>query len=317
MSERWCKLYPNALTDPTWIAVAAEAGSSRSLVGQTFVELLCWVSDHAPDTGSIVDFDARVWAAWVECPVEEITRIIEALRNFGRIAGERLSNWVRRQGEAAIATGREMILAARVKSTERVRRHRERKRAGGNQLSLLLPISNLSTGAGVSPEVSPEVSSAHVIENADVAASVSAPCNDPGNVSPDGNGHRREEEVDSSAIPKEDEKPQGISQRCAPLDAARAKRANLIKTLRRWARLSPRLAEDERLPRLQMLDRAEFALDDWDNRSPEDKRCFDLLAERARASPLDDQVISWVRAVERPQQRGFRPLGQLLGAAAD
>jgi hypothetical protein len=41
----------------------------------------------------------------------------------------------------------------------------------------------------------------------------------------------------------------------SPPGEVKAKRANLIKTLRRWARLSPHLDEDERLPRLQMLDR--------------------------------------------------------------
>jgi hypothetical protein len=60
-----------------------------------------------------------------------------------------------------------------------------------------------------------------------------------------------------------------------------------------------------------MLDRAEFALDAWDSRPIEDKRCFDILAARARASPLDDQVVTWLRQEERPRG-GFRPLGQVL-----
>jgi hypothetical protein len=93
MTERWCKLYPHAMTDPAWIAVAAEAGSSRSLVGQTFVELLCWASEHDPEGGSIAGFDPRIWAAWVEHPAEEIARILDALGKFGRIAGGRLVNW--------------------------------------------------------------------------------------------------------------------------------------------------------------------------------------------------------------------------------
>ena len=53
MAERWCKLYPHALTDPLWLAVADDAGTSPGLVGATFVELLTWTTEHAPDTGSI------------------------------------------------------------------------------------------------------------------------------------------------------------------------------------------------------------------------------------------------------------------------
>jgi len=172
-------------------------------------------------------------------------------------------------------------------SAERTRRYRER-----HQLEMLLTIPG--GGADVTPDVTP--------------ARVT--------VTPE--ERKREPDSDSDFL-KEGSTQRGVSQRCAlserPSPAGiKVKRANLIKTLRRWARLSPRLAEDERLPRLQMLDRAEFALDDWDRRPVEDKRCFDILAARARASPLDDQVISWVRKAETPQPRagGLRPLGHVL-----
>jgi hypothetical protein len=166
--------------------------------------------------------------------------------------------------------------------------HQPQRERQGN---LLLPI-----GGGASHRASPSVTS-------------DATCD----------AEEEKERDQDSDLLKEGSAQKGFSQRCALSERPspgeiRVKRANLIKTLRRWARLSSRLDEDERLPRLQMLDRAELALDDWDSRSIEDKRCFDILAARARASPLDYQVISWVRKTETPQPRagGLRPLGYVL-----
>ena len=132
MSERWCKLYPHALTDPLWLAVADDAGTSPGLVGATFVELLTWTTEHAPDSGSIAGFDPRVWAAWMRVKVDEIERIIASLRNFGRLAGDTIANWLKRQGQAAIA-------AARSVSTPRTRKFRAKER-DRRQGELLLPI---------------------------------------------------------------------------------------------------------------------------------------------------------------------------------
>ena len=138
MAERWCKLYPNALTDPLWLAVADDAGTSPGLVGATFVELLTWTTEHAPDTGSIAGFDPRVWAAWLRVAPEAVERILASLRKFGRLAGDTIANWAKRQGTAAVAA----VVAnankiARKVSTPRTRKHRERQRQG----ELLLPIA--------------------------------------------------------------------------------------------------------------------------------------------------------------------------------
>jgi hypothetical protein len=271
MTERWCKLYPHALTDPMWLAVADDAGTSPGLVGATFVELLTWTTEHDPEGGSIAGFDPRVWAAWLRINPEAIEHIIASLRKFGRLAGDTIVNWAKRQGEAAIAT---------IKSgTLRSRRSRARQREQRGQIAMLLPLAGGrdATPATVEEERSSEPDS---------------PCS-------------KLSQTDSN---------DAISRRCAPSSEVKAKRENLIKTLRRWSRLSPRLDEDERLPRLQMLDRAEFALDDWASRSIEDKRCFDILAARARASPLDDQVIAWVRRAEKPSDGELRPIGQVLQA---
>jgi ribosomal protein S14 len=135
MSERWCKLYPHALTDPLWLAVADDAGTSPGLVGATFVELLTWTTEHAPDTGSIAGFDPRVWAAWLRIAPEAVERIIASLRKFGRLAGDTIANWAKRQGQVAVAAAQ--AIGAEVKrkvgaSTIRVRAMRARRKAAGD-----------------------------------------------------------------------------------------------------------------------------------------------------------------------------------------
>lgn len=132
MAERWCKLYPNALTDPLWLAVADDAGTSPGLVGATFVELLTWTTEHAPDTGSIAGFDPRVWAAWLRIAPEAVERIIGSLRKFGRLAGDTIANWAKRQGTAAVAAAQEVKRKVTA-GAERMRRYRRRKRQDDRQ----------------------------------------------------------------------------------------------------------------------------------------------------------------------------------------
>jgi DUF971 family protein len=88
----------------------------------------------------------------------------------------------------------------------------------------------------------------------------------------------------------------------------RNKRQNLIKTLRRWVQLSPALPDGERPHRLAMLDRAEAALDDWQGRTAEDRRCFEMLVTRARAMPLAGAVVQSL--AQRPA--GMAPIGAVL-----
>ncbi len=156
MSERWCKLYPHALTDPLWLAVADDAGTSPGLVGATFVQLLTWTSEHAPDTGSIAGFDPRVWAAWLRIKSEDVERIIASLRKFGRLAGDTIANWTKRQGAAAVAA---IGAAARNISTPRTRKYRARQRA---QLELLLPIPGTRSGVPGTPGAVPGNAESHV-----------------------------------------------------------------------------------------------------------------------------------------------------------
>ena len=132
MAERWCKLYPNALTDPLWLAVADDAGTSPGLVGATFVELLTWTTEHAPDSGSIAGFDPRVWAAWLRIAPEAVERIIGSLRKFGRLAGDTIANWAKRQGTAAVAAAQEVKRKVTA-GAERMRRYRRRRRQDDRQ----------------------------------------------------------------------------------------------------------------------------------------------------------------------------------------
>jgi hypothetical protein len=90
----------------------------------------------------------------------------------------------------------------------------------------------------------------------------------------------------------------------------RAKRANLIVSLRRWVQLSPHLPDGERPHRMVMLDRAEAALDDWHARPAEDRHCFEMLVTRMRASPLAGTVVDSLR--QRPI--GMRAIGAFLPA---
>jgi hypothetical protein len=138
MTERWCKLYPHALTDPMWLAVADDADVAPGLVGATFVELLTWTTEHAPETGSIAGFDARVWAAWLRIAPDAVERIIASLRKFGRLVGDAIAHWVTRQGAAAVAMVRKV-------STPRTRRYRQRQR-DRRQLEMLLPLEGTQKG---------------------------------------------------------------------------------------------------------------------------------------------------------------------------
>jgi hypothetical protein len=90
----------------------------------------------------------------------------------------------------------------------------------------------------------------------------------------------------------------------------RAKRSNMIKSLKRWVELSPHLTDSERPHRLAVLDRAEAALDNWGRRSAEDKRCFEMLVGRARVRPLDSTVTDSLR--QRPV--GMASIGAFLPA---
>ena len=288
----WAKHYVGMVTDDKFAAAAEIAAVSPLLPPVLFSSLFERAAENGD--GTITGFQPRVFAAKFRVGLDEVTRTLAAFAELAIVVADRLVNWAKRQGVAAVDAVKTAVAkvhgaTARRVSTPRVRKHRHR------QGELLLPIA----GALKHPD---EMHETH--ETPDETRFMPTE-------------EERERSLEGS--PQVFNQEEGDSRRCAPLQRsppgeAKAKRKNMITTLRRWSRLSPRLDEDERLPRLQMLDRAEFALDAWDARSIEDKRCFDILAARARASPLDDQVILWVRRAETPQQRagGLRPLGYVL-----
>ena len=88
----------------------------------------------------------------------------------------------------------------------------------------------------------------------------------------------------------------------------RAKRVNLIKTLRRWATLSPYLPDAERGHRLAVLDRCEASLDNWHGRPVEDRKCFEMMVARAKAMPLEPACVQSL--AQRPVE--MMPIGAIL-----
>ena len=122
--------------------------------------------------------------------------------------------------------------------------------------------------------------------------------------------NRTEDRINSVASVDKAPEPKNprISQRFALAAERRAKRVNLIKSLRRWYGLSPHLPDDERPHRLAMLDRAEASLDAWHSRPAEDRRCFELLVHQARGRPLDGAVTASLR--QRPVE--MHAIGAML-----
>jgi hypothetical protein len=88
----------------------------------------------------------------------------------------------------------------------------------------------------------------------------------------------------------------------------RNKRVSMIRSLKRWVELSPVLPDSERGHRLGVLDRCAAQLDRWGARSPEDRRCFELLVSRARARPLAGAVVQSL--AQRPV--GMAAIGAVL-----
>lgn len=96
---------------------------------------------------------------------------------------------------------------------------------------------------------------------------------------------------------------EGVSRRTAPLEddlapTRRAKRLNMIKTLRRWVVSSPHQCQEDQADYLTMLGRAEYALDDWNSRTLADKHWLDQLKRKADRLPLDEQTVSFHHMAE-------------------
>jgi hypothetical protein len=111
---------------------------------------------------------------------------------------------------------------------------------------------------------------------------------------------------------KETTQKNGVSLDAFQQLQTRNKRVIMLCSLRRWVQLSPYLPDAEREHRLALLDRCEASLDNWRGRPTEDRRCFELLVMRARATPLAGAVVQSL--TQRPV--GMAPIGAVLPFAA-
>jgi hypothetical protein len=124
----WFKLYHEALDDPKFLGIADRIMSRPGDVFHVFLKLLKRASEN-DERGSIAGFDEWGEAAWLRITVDEVRRIIEAIRDIGMIAGDRITRWAKRQGAAAEKLAR---LAAKTltksisPAAARQRKHREK-----------------------------------------------------------------------------------------------------------------------------------------------------------------------------------------------
>ena len=96
----WFKLYHEALDDPKFCGIADRIQSRPGDVFHVFLKLLKRASENE-DRGSITGFDDWGEAAWLRIAVDEVRRIIQAIRDIGMITGDRIAKWAKRQGAAA------------------------------------------------------------------------------------------------------------------------------------------------------------------------------------------------------------------------
>ena len=130
----WLKLWNGAHLDAIFPAVADLAGSTPGVAQGTYFALAEF-SNAQESRGSIAGYEKLlpVIASYQRVGVDEIKRVVAALVELGKIAGERISAFAKRQG-IAISEG-----AARVRTTAsatRMRRLRERQKTGGEQIAL-------------------------------------------------------------------------------------------------------------------------------------------------------------------------------------
>jgi hypothetical protein len=132
----WFKLYHEALDDPKFCGIADRIQSRPGDVFHVFLKLLKRASENE-DRGSLVGFDDWGEAAWLRIPVEEVRRIVEAIRDIGMIVGDRIAKWAKRQGAAAAKLAQAPVSAA----AQRTRRWRQKKARDPRQQEMLFAIS--------------------------------------------------------------------------------------------------------------------------------------------------------------------------------
>jgi hypothetical protein len=125
----WLRLFNTFPDHPKWGLVAIEAGVTRELVIATVVKLLT-IANKAHARGSVEDYSSEEWASTLEsqaraAPREEAQRIFDVLHRQGWIDQGFLVTWYEHNPEQEDPT-----------RAERVKRHREKRRAEKNTQAL-------------------------------------------------------------------------------------------------------------------------------------------------------------------------------------
>jgi hypothetical protein len=124
----WFKLYHEALDDPKFLGISKRIQSKVGDVFHVFMKL-CKRASENDDRGSIVGFDEWGEAAYLDIAVEEVRRIVQAIREIGMLAGDRIARWAKRQGAAAAKLAQPTVSAGAV----RTRRWRQKKKLDPRQ----------------------------------------------------------------------------------------------------------------------------------------------------------------------------------------
>lgn len=277
----------------------------------------CWLA--ACRHGSLDALDLDALAGFQRVPGELVRRIVAAFRLIRTVLGERSAP----AADSRPAPRRRAVDRRRQASAPRMRALRSRRAPDPRQLTLLLPLPapKPRSVTGVTyPEKSDTCQNAGTVSGVTYPAKSTAYHRFP-------LIERSLEDSDSlaNAVLKGGE-PKSLTRKDAskrfalfarpPPEIMRAKRENLIVTLRRWARFAPELADDARLPRLAMLDRAAAALDNWEaGRTAADKVAFEALARDAARRPLDLFTVAQIRAAERGMATRDPGLDQIMAKA--
>lgn len=112
--SRWYRAYEGTCADPKFGEAAVIAETSRSVVVAIWHALL--ESAACTEDGGRYETNERRIAAMLGEPVDTVAAVLRAFNEIGMISDGSVTAWKRRQFESDT-------------STERSRRHRERKRA--------------------------------------------------------------------------------------------------------------------------------------------------------------------------------------------
>lgn len=117
--QRWFRHYAGLARDEKLLSAALAAGQAP----ERAVWLWCAILEDAAErnAGGAFVIDLRACAWTLNCKVDDLAGIMEALGRAGRIAGGKVVAWPRRQFESD-------------NSTPRVKAHRERQRNGAAPL---------------------------------------------------------------------------------------------------------------------------------------------------------------------------------------